>query len=84
MVDQHAPFLRGYGVRALLVCVLPLFLVALSGCTPVKPWEKEYLAKPIMAFDPDPLETKSKQHLYFSKEGSSGGYGIGGGGCGCN
>ena len=54
------------------------------GCSPVQPWEKEYLAKPIMAFDPDPLEMKSKQHLYFSKEASSGGYGIGGGGCGCN
>ena len=55
-----------------------------TGCTPVQPWEKEFLAKSHMAFEPDPLEARSKQHTYFSKEASSGGYGIGGGGCGCN
>ena len=37
-----------------------------------------------MQFDPDPLEARMNQHVYTSKEGSSGGYGIGGGGCGCN
>jgi hypothetical protein len=37
-----------------------------------------------MAFDPDPLETKRSQHIYFSKEASLPGGGAGGGGCGCN
>ena len=55
-----------------------------SGCTPVKTWQRGDLARPHMSFDPDPLESESKQHMYFSKEASSGGYGVGGGGCGCN
>jgi len=31
-----------------------------------------------------PLETALDEHIYFSKEGSSGGRGFAGGGCGCN
>jgi hypothetical protein len=37
-----------------------------------------------MQLDPDPLDSKLKQHIYTSKEAASGGYGVGGGGCGCN
>jgi hypothetical protein len=32
----------------------------------------------------DPLESSADDHIYFSKEASSGGQGFGGGGCGCN
>ena len=59
----------------------------LGGCsalTPVNPWEKGDLAKPDMTFEGDPLESRFTQHIYTSKESSSGGYGVGGGGCGCN
>jgi len=59
----------------------------LGGCsalTPVNPWEKGDLAKPEMTFEGDPLEGRFVQHIYTSKENSSGGYGVGGGGCGCN
>lgn len=59
-------------------------IAACAGCTPVKPWQKGKLAKRHMAFDTDPVETKFTQHVYTSREGSSGGYGIGGGNCGCN
>jgi hypothetical protein len=59
--------------------------VGLMGCsTPVQPWQKGNLAKPEMAFDPDPLQTRFAEHTYFSKEGASGGMSVGGGGCGCN
>jgi len=37
-----------------------------------------------MQFDPDPLDTRTTQHIYTSKEAATGGYGAGGGGCGCN
>ena len=37
-----------------------------------------------MQFDADRLDAKTQQHIYFSKEGATGGYGVGGGGCGCN
>jgi len=66
----------------LLVVLVLGFLV--TSCAPVQPWEKGNLAKSHMSFEPDPLETRQRQHIYFSKEGSSGGYGVGGGGCGCN
>ncbi len=66
--------------RALLLTIFAL----LTGCVQVSPWQKEKLALGHMAFEPDPLEAKTKQHIYFSKEATSGGYGVGGGGCGCN
>jgi hypothetical protein len=59
-------------------------LLALVGCSNVQPWERGYLARPEMAFDPDPQEAKLLRHTYQSKEAASGGYGVGGGGCGCN
>ncbi|MEJ2756168.1 MAG: DUF4266 domain-containing protein, partial [Gammaproteobacteria bacterium] len=42
------------------------------------------LAKPEMEGVPDVIEGKMRDHVYFSKEGSSGGASAGGGGCGCN
>ncbi|MDO9191989.1 MAG: DUF4266 domain-containing protein [Undibacterium sp.] len=59
----------------------------LSGCSTlgnVNAWEKGNLAKPAMTFEGDPLDQRFVQHIYGSKENSSGGYGVGGGGCGCN
>jgi hypothetical protein len=64
--------------------------LACSGCAnlaemgKVSPWEKGNLAKPKMTFEGDPLDQRFVQHIYGSKENSSGGYGVGGGGCGCN
>ncbi|GAB4465368.1 MAG: hypothetical protein OHK0044_03960 [Burkholderiaceae bacterium] len=55
-----------------------------AGLPSVQPWEKGYLAKPEMTFEADPLQARFEQHIYFSKENASGGYGVGGGGCGCN
>ena len=56
----------------------------LAGCTSVKPWEREVLAREDMQLDANPLDTAIDDHIYFSKEGTSGGRGFGGGGCGCN
>ncbi len=56
----------------------------LGACSSVNPWERGFLAKPEMAWTPDSLRWQLQEHIYFSKEGSSGGYGAGGGGCGCN
>jgi cytochrome c biogenesis protein CcmG/thiol:disulfide interchange protein DsbE len=50
----------------------------------VHPWERGALADPAMQLNPDPLEAELDDHIYFSKEASSGGRGFGGGGCGCN
>jgi hypothetical protein len=66
--------------------LLLLAAIGLSGCAlaPVQPWEKGNLARPEMLFDSDPLQARFEQHIYFSKENMTGGYGVGGGGCGCN
>jgi hypothetical protein len=57
-----------------------------SGCTSlgVKPWEREVLARRDMQLGADPLDAAIDDHLYFSKEASSGGRSFAGGGCGCN
>ncbi len=62
-------------------------LALLGGCSlfkPPQPWEKGQLARPEMTMSADPLDERFVQHIYSSKESASGGYGVGGGGCGCN
>ena len=63
-----------------------LVTALLAGCAtePVQPWERDVLARQPMQLDAYPLDTYLDEHIYFSKEGASGGQGIGGGGCGCN
>jgi hypothetical protein len=59
---------------------------AAGGCAagPPQAWEKGNLARPEMTMGADPLDQRFVQHIYGSKENASGGYGVGGGGCGCN
>lgn len=64
--------------------LLALSLLAASGCTSVKPWERDVLARPDMAWEPDALEARRNTHIHYSKEASLPGGGAGGGGCGCN
>jgi Domain of unknown function (DUF4266) len=71
-------------LRRLLGAALALAALALTACADVKPWQKGDLARPEMAFDGDPLAARLEQHIYTSKEAAMGGYGVGGGGCGCN
>lgn len=63
-----------------------LALALITGCSSmgVEPWERDVLAKEEMQLTVDPLEAATDDHIYFSKEASSGGRGFGGGGCGCN
>ncbi|HEX9852197.1 MAG TPA: DUF4266 domain-containing protein [Woeseiaceae bacterium] len=73
--------------RALKSATLILLLAATAGgCTSmgVEPWERDVLAKEEMQLTTDPVEAGIDDHIYFSKEASSGGRGFGGGGCGCN
>ena len=56
----------------------------LAGCGTVSPWQRGELARPTMAWEPDVLRAGLGNHVYFSKEASSGRAGLGGGGCGCN
>jgi uncharacterized protein DUF4266 len=67
-----------------LVIVAALGAAGCATMEPPKPWERGDLAKASMQIDPDKLELKIQQHIYTSKEAATGGYGVGGGGCGCN
>ena len=72
--------------RAMLGVAALALAAVVSGCAtaPVKPWDRDLLAKPQMKFVPLPIEHAVDQHVYFSKEGSQGGMDAAGGGCGCN
>jgi len=63
-----------------------ILLIAVSGCSSlgVQPWQRNLLAQKEMALNSSPVDTKLDDHIYFSKEASSGGRSFGGGGCGCN
>jgi hypothetical protein len=58
--------------------------IGLGGCAGVEAWDRDVLARPDMQIVSDPIEAAADEHIYFSKEASSGGQGFGGGGCGCN
>lgn len=62
--------------------------LALTACSPIQPWvkpyEREHLADPIMAWNPNPISTMYIEHVYETREGARGATGSVGGGCGCN
>lgn len=67
-----------------VVAAAVLSFVMLEGCVTVKPQQRAVLADPIMQFDGDPHASAQLQHAVENREGSSGGGGVAGGGCGCN
>jgi hypothetical protein len=75
--------LQRAGVASLLLAAC-----ALGGCAfpePwVKPYERERLADPIMKLQRESLAAKHSEHVREVREGSRGGNGVQGGGCGCN
>lgn len=60
----------------------------LAGCGSLKPWVKPYqrgyLADPVMSFEGDPVDSSYIKHVYEAREAARGGDGGSGGGCGCN
>jgi hypothetical protein len=69
---------RRRAIAALIACA------AITGCVHVRPRERETLARKNMTFGPDPAEDELDLHMQEAREGSTGGYGSSGGGCGCN
>ena len=68
--------------------LLVLGLTVLTACAPIEPWvkpyEREKLADPIMAFERNPVSGSYLDHVFESREGARGASGSAGGGCGCN
>ncbi len=63
-------------------------LLILGGCARIEPWvkpyERNFLADPIMSFERDPVSAAYLQHVFEAREGARGASGSEGGGCGCN
>lgn len=53
-------------------------------CATVKPQDRAVLADPMMQFEGDPQASAQLRHATDNREGSWGGQGVLGGGCGCN
>ena len=75
--------------RRVALLLVALAAAALGGCTNaslmrVQPWERGTLADYTMRPDRDLLTTAMADHIYTSRESSTGGRGVGGSGCGCN
>ena len=74
-------------ILTIIVCLLITSCSTVSNMSineNVKPWEKDILAQQEMQFPQDKMFSFSDDHIFFSKEASTGGNGVGGGGCGCN
>jgi hypothetical protein len=69
-------------MKFIYILILLIF-ITISGCAVVQPWERERLADPNMMFDENPIQKGIKEHYINIREGSEGGTGSQGGGCGC-
>jgi hypothetical protein len=72
-------------MRHRLLCIL-LLTATVCGCSSlgVRPWQRDILSRADMQPGGSALGDAINDHMYFSKEATSGGRSYAGGGCGCN
>ena len=72
--------------RALSILACIGLALVCSACTTIgpKPWQKDLMSRREMQVGAYALQAAAEDHIYFSKEASSGGRSYAGGGCGCN
>jgi hypothetical protein len=76
---------KGIAVKVVFAVALAASLSACGNIEPwVKPYERQQLADPIMAANPNPVSASYMDHVFEAREGARGALGGGGGGCGCN
>ncbi|BAJ01961.1 lipoprotein, putative [Shewanella violacea DSS12] len=80
MMTFETELIKSARSLSLLVCL------SLTACSSlgVEPWQRDQFAREDMALDSEKLDLTLDDHIYFSKEGTSGGRSLAGGGCGCN
>jgi hypothetical protein len=61
-----------------------LVLLLAEACATVAPQQRAVLADPTMQFDAESKHDAALRHAIDNREGSMGGTGVSGGGCGCN
>jgi Domain of unknown function (DUF4266) len=87
--NAFSTVIRGrWHVRVPALVLGALSVAVLSGCGNIEPWVKPYerqaLADPIMALNPNPVSSAYMDHVFEAREGARGALGSAGGGCGCN
>jgi hypothetical protein len=70
--------------KVTILCLAVALTLGATGCQNVSPWERGTMSDYTMRADRDPLGNAQSDHIFSSREMSSGGKGVGGGGCGCN
>ena len=75
-----------FPIRSVITLLIMCCSALTAGCGTLgaKPWQRDILSRSDMRPDGAGLDDRIDEHLYFSKEASSGGRSFGGGGCGCN
>ena len=68
----------------LLALVATALSLSMGACATVAPYERERLARPDMELGRNADAKAGEEHATAYREGSSGGMGSSGGGCGCN
>jgi hypothetical protein len=58
--------------------------VILAGCSHVRPWQREQMARIEKQLDGDAAGKAYEAKMWSVREGAAGGMGKAGGGCGCN
>ena len=71
-----------FKTRLLMALTLVSGLLLATGCATVQPWQRGLLADSCMVFDAN-NSAAYMTHWQESREGSAGGFGVQGGGCGC-
>lgn len=71
-------------ITTINIYLLLTLILAACGDANIKPWQRDQLSKKEMQFNSAKINSAMESHFYYSKEGSSGGQGFSGGGCGCN
>jgi hypothetical protein len=72
--------LQSVGARLLVLLAVLLG----EACATVAPQQRAVLADPTMQFDAESKHDAALHHAIDNREGSMGGTGVSGGGCGCN
>lgn len=73
-------------MKPILVLLSMTMSIVSTGCSSlgVEPWQRDLLSRRDMQPGGSRLDDAIDDHMYFSREASSGGRSFGGGGCGCN
>jgi hypothetical protein len=85
MTTRVRRWTEGERSRPNLLRVAVLFaILSLAGCATLAPQQRAILADPTMQFDAEARHEAPLRHALDNREGSMGGTGVSGGGCGCN